>query len=718
MALYYYLSDFTHVHHAMGKTTTAACPCCNSSDNVSIQQAKGFFKCFTPNCSFRGIYAGEERPKDDGTEAGQISRAELQRLCQEHGWRLPSSDTSGPAEPQMQQPMVLESSEMSLDPWDEIEPSELIVSHYPKDASHVPRRHQHYKGFRADHPKFHQLHRLDFVPQNYEEELLRNKALDYLQEQRISLPTALLLDLRCCYSHFDAKETGRDDGSGHSKEPTLAYPDWLGSRCTSVKLRALTCKTFRCIKASDNQPCVPYGVTRFAPWLVDDTYLRTVELWGGWDQPMPDRADPHRCVIFTEGEHDALALAEAGFLNVISVSTGAGEDVRETLRPFMQWIATQPEVIICGDVDEQGELMKQRLLYLFSSRSRLVRIPMPHRDEAGREVICKDVGDVLRLLGPERVRQVVLGAVTVHSPRVVTFDAMRDEIKHHAQGIYDEGIRTGYGPETDRHIQFKQEGGICCVTGYPNSGKSDFLYDLAAHLMLHQHKRFLFVSMEQPDHADAMAQLIHIVTRQADLSGFDAEELDPVIDQLNDLCQFYNFDNGDPSVSEIIQTVDLNVQFFKPDFVVVDNYARLKRPNLNDQRETDFIHDLLCELQGWGKRNHIWSFVVAHPRKPQDSGEDHMADGTTVSGSAHWYNLSDMAITIKRVNSETNSRVDPRVDYKQIHIWKIRDQRLCSLGDLYYLRQASGRYEERATSQQCESECICGPQWVDTGSWV
>lgn len=713
----------------MGRTTRAACPCCGSRDNVSVSEQQGFFRCFTPGCDFRGIYAGETRPEGDGTAAGDISDAELQRVCKTYGFNYQrlsgKGDAQGEAEPLLQhEAQQLESTDMSTDPWDEIDPSEYIVTHYPKDACRVPCRHQHYKGMKADDRRLRSLGRLDTTPRNEREAHVLDQALAYLRQQGISLSTALAMDVRCGLAVFDAKDAkpggaADADPTAGQPRPCLAYPNWLGHhRCTSIKLRSLTgAKAFLCHKASEKQLTVPYGVTRFAPWLVDETYLRAVELWGGWDAPMPDRADPHRCVIFTEGEHDALALAEAGFLNVISVTSGAGEDVAKTMRPFMAWIDQVTEVVICGDIDEAGGLMKQRLLYLFNSRARMALIPQPHQDDAGREVLSKDIADVLRQEGPEAVRRVILGAVTVHSPRVVTFASQRQAIKDHAQGIYAEGIRTGYGELTDRHLQFKQEGGICCVTGYPNSGKSDFLYDLAAHLMVHHQKKFMFVSMEQPDHADAMYQLIRIVTHRPDLKGVRSEELDPYIDRLDGLCQFYNFDQGDPSVSEIIQTIELNVQLFKPDFVVVDNYARLKRPNLNDKRETDFIHDLLCELQSWGKRRQIWSFVVAHPRKPQDSGENTMADGSTVSGSAHWYNLSDMAITVKRLNAETCQRLDARVDYKQVHVWKIRDQRLCSLGDLYFLRHASGRYEERASAEECEAECLTGIRWRDARCW-
>ena len=729
MPLYYYLSDFTTVRRSIGKSTMASCPECKSHDNVSVCEQRGFFRCFSPNCNFRGIYAGEVRPDNDGTQAGQISDSELRRVCRDYGFdyrKLSGQTVAENEEPAVQhEPLSLESTDMSDDPWDEIDPSEYIVPHYPKDGSRVPCRHQHYKGMKADDRRLRQLGRLDATPRNEREAEVIDKALAYLKSQRISLRTALAMDVRCGQAVFAASDADGKKGAGTKTDidtsqplPCIAYPNWLGQhRCTGIKLRAIDQKAFLCHKASDKQLTVPYGVSRFAPWLIDDTYLQTLELWGGWDGPMPIRADPHRCVIFTEGEHDALALAEAGFLNVISVSSGAGEDIAKTMRPFMQWIEQVPEVVICGDIDEAGGLMKQRLLYLFNSRARMALIPQPHRDAEGHTVLSKDIGDVLRQEGIEAVRRVILGAVTVHSPRVVTFASQRQAIKDHAQGIYEEGIRTGYGELTDSHLQFKQEGGICCVTGYPNSGKSDFLYDLAAHMMILHNKKFMFVSMEQPDHADAMYQLIRIVTHRADLKSFGGDDLDPYIDQLDKLCQFYNFDQGDPSVSEIIQTIELNVQLFKPDFVVVDNYARLKRPNLNDKRETDFIHDLLCELQSWGKRRQIWSFVVAHPRKPQDSGENTMADGSTVSGSAHWYNLSDMAITVKRINAETCQRLDKRVDYKQVHVWKIRDQRLCSLGDLYFLRHPSGRYEERSSAEECEAECLNGIQWRDGRGW-
>lgn len=54
-----------------------------------------------------------------------------------------------------------------------------------------------------------------------------------------------------------------------------------------------------------------------------------------------------------------------------------------------------------------------------------------------------------------------------------------------------------------------------------------------------------------------------------------------------------------------------------------------------------------------------------------------------------------------------------KADYTRVSVLKVRDQKLCTPGDIYYNRQPSGRYDERATEQ----EAISGMGKQDLGAW-
>ena len=76
-----------------------------------------------------------------------------------------------------------------------------------------------------------------------------------------------------------------------------------------------------------------------------------------------------------------------------------------------------------------------------------------------------------------------------------------DDIKRVMLGQYDHGYSIGMGPLTDRVFHLTSSGGLVVVTGIPNSGKTDFLNCMMAHLIFHCHKRVGFFSFELPDKA-------------------------------------------------------------------------------------------------------------------------------------------------------------------------------------------------------------------------
>lgn len=553
--------------------------------------------------------------------------------------------------------------------------SSLLTPHYPKSAADVPVYPSDFKG--VDERLMNNLYDLTLT----EGEKGRCAALvrGYLESIHISLDTAQHFGLKAYPFNYEDKATGQKTTEGRSLHHSLCYPTRLYGRCVNLKSRAVDVKAFRNEKANKQLPGVPFNIAHFA-----------------------DEAHRTDTLIFTEGERDVLSLYESGLPGGVSVANGGGEDVRKILTPFAEWVNAVEDIVICGDSDYAGRLMQMRLLFLFRDRARLAKLP----DD------CKDISDVLVLYGPERVRHIIAEAELIAPHNLVRPASVIAQVKANLRGEYDRGYSCGYGRDFDQHLMFTLRGGLMVATGYPGAGKSDFLYDLAAHLIAHQQKRVTFVSLEQPDNADAMAGVIRRLVGLQDMSVFTDEQLDFYIDHLDRYMNCFDVESGDPSVADIIDACTRNLKLFHPDFLIVDNYARLRRDNVDDQNETEFIRNLLVALQNWGLRNRVWVIVVAHPRKPQDSASAETADAAAVAGSAHWHNLADLGITVKRIIREDG------LDYKELIVWKIRDQRICTLGTIFLLRQPCGRYEARGSRQEVETEWMGGVRYRDRGMWM
>ena len=106
-------------------------------------------------------------------------------------------------------------------------------------------------------------------------------------------------------------------------------------------------------------------------------------------------------------------------------------------------------------------------------------------------------------------------------------------------------------------------------------------------------------------------------------------------------------------------------------------------------------------------RRKVWVAVVAHPRKLQKdaAGKYEEVDEYTVSGSAHWANVCDFLLSVKRVFPQELADGDAgsaNPSYTVVSVLKVRDQEICHTGRMYYIRMASGRYVEMKGEKECQ----------------
>ena len=116
---------------------------------------------------------------------------------------------------------------------------------------------------------------------------------------------------------------------------------------------------------------------------------------------------------------------------------------------------------------------------------------------------------------------------------------------------------------------------------------------------------------------------------------------------------------------------------------------------------------MLTSLQAWARRRKVWVAVVAHPRKLQKdaAGKYEEVDEYTVSGSAHWANVCDFLLSVKRVFPQELADDDAgsaNPSYTVVSVLKVRDQEICHTGRMYYIRMASGRYVEMKGEKECQ----------------
>lgn len=489
----------------------------------------------------------------------------------------------------------------------------------------------------------------------------------------------------------------------------IAYRGFVEGHCCNVKFRSINLVT-RTVTGIDGQqrqvqqrekgfdqlssftPCAPYHID----------CLRNV--------PSGQRVT----LYITEGEKDCLTLLALGYRYVISVASGAQTDHSRSFRAFVPWLAAVHTVVVCGDQDQKGREMAVRLADYFDDRE--VRVVRWDQRNGG-----KDITDLYLSRGADRVRQVLQEAAAVERTDILTFATPERMscVLSQARGAYDKGYDVGLGPITDRVLHLNSQGGLIIVTGVPNAGKTDFLTFLTARLMAHRNQGVCYCLFETPDKSRHLADLVQLWVGDTPCTELTDQELMPFVEAVSRHTVHLSMRHEKPTPARVLAKAESALRAMPHiGYLVIDPYLYLDMGAGRNVTETESIKTMLTTVQDWAHAHRIWVFLVAHPRKLQsDEGTNEYEEVNmyTIANSAHWANISDFILSVKRVN-----RPAQRIDYTRVTVLKVRDQKLCRPGDVFFQRQSCGRYDERATEEDCirgRGSCCMEPWEVSDSSF-
>ena len=510
------------------------------------------------------------------------------------------------------------------------------------------------------------------------------EVMDYLHSLSIPIEAAEAAGCMTAVRHFADKP--------HN---CLCYVNRVNGNVVNVKYRAVDMKLFcQDGQKDDDIPSAPFNIDCINPFIV-----------GGEDG---DGEGVSPTLIVTEGEKDCLTLLSCGFRHVISVPNGSACKPAVFMAPFVDWLHPFRRIIICGDNDRAGRRLKALLLEYFKPdtiiQDRHFRFTVATVELSTG---CKDISEVLATYGADEVRRVVNSAIFPINPDIIRAEAMRGAIKDYLNGCYDQGYSLGYGPHTDEHLWLTDEGGLMIVTGRPGSGKTDWLRCTLVNLMT-TGRPCCFLSFEEPNKEKHMGRIIQVLTGSRNTTCFRDDYIDRIIDWLHPMMADIDMRSAPPTTRNIIRYADdLITGGFPMRFLTIDPYLFIDMGS-SRENETKLIKDMLTELQAWGRKRKVWVCMVAHPRMLNTvaGGEFEEIDPYKVSGSAHWANLSDFLISVRRIfpDGDTSDAGSRNPSYTKVSVLKVRDQDFCHTGNIYYMRHTSGRYIEMESEESCQQE--------------
>ena len=416
----------------------------------------------------------------------------------------------------------------------------------------------------------------------------------------------------------------------------------------------------------------------------------TQESGGSHDFFGLDNITPDKPIVIVEGEIDALTLHEAGIENVVSVPGGAPVKVAdgkvaasEDKKFAFVWNAREvldkaPHVILATDQDTPGQALAEELARrIGKEKCRLAKFQ------------AKDLNEVFN--DPSREGTTLIRDILAQAQPYPI--AGLSEATTYADRLHDlfskgtgKGFSTGY--QSLDTIYTVAPGQLTVVTGYPSSGKSNWVDQIMVNLARDNDWKFAVCSFEnQPE--IHISRLMEIYTQKRFFEGAnrmsDAEK-DVAFKWVTEHFLFIDSNGEEPStLDSILERARVAVKRMGVRGLVIDpyNYIELDRTNTT---ETDAISQMLTRVQKFCKANDCHTWFIAHPSKIQRSGtEQPRPDGMSISGSMAWWAKADCGVTIHR-----------QPDHVEVAVWKCRYRWVGTQGETSLIFQkTAGTYAEQ-----------------------
>lgn len=512
----------------------------------------------------------------------------------------------------------------------------------------------------------------------------------YIHAMNLSPDVIRKEGVMCAFIMQPADDAKSEDPKGVEEVPAIVYCNHLFGKIINAKFRSVQqnpvtgewSKGFTQI--SPTKPCAPYGIDS-----IND---------------LRPEAGIIRQIIITEGEKDRLTLMSCGFPYVLSVANGAATNIAESHEAFEEWILQAEDIVICGDSDRPGRMLVKSLINQYPTRAKVASLP------SGK----KDISEVYEAFGRDEVARIISEAKPANEGDVYDLEENADEVLDILMGNYDHGYEVGMGKLTDSIFHPTSDGGLIILTGRPNSGKTDFLNCMMAHLMYNCNKRVAFFSFEKPIKGKHVREIARIALGVENTETMDGNESPEEARLVNRhalkflMSHMVDFDTksrlpDSKYITELAES-EMRKKKQKIDFLVIDPYVFINVTEGGSRAtETEKVKLMLTRLQQWSRAHHVWTVVVAHPRIQYKDGHEAFPplDLYSIAGSAQWANLADYLLTVTRVNKPQEGKT-----YSIVEMLKVRDQEFCRPGKVYYMRQPCGRYDERASEEECIAEVL------------
>lgn len=345
------------------------------------------------------------------------------------------------------------------------------------------------------------------------------------------------------------------------------------------------------------------------------------------------------CVI-VEGEIDAMSFHEVGVKHVVSVPNGftaTGQVNMDYLEDLYSYFEDKTKIYLCVDNDEAGENGKKELIRRFGS---------------DKVWLCdlkdtKDANEYLIKYGKDALRKVIEDATPCPIENVLRVEDMANDL----DDFYKNGIKNGYkiGLEGFDDIFSTYTKQFIVVTGFPSSGKSDFVDQMTIGYNMMYGWKTAYASTEnypQYLHVDKLVRKLY--GRTPEYADTQKDDWKACVDHVNKNFYFIDFEEG-YDIDKVLQKAEELVKRAGIRCLVIDPYNKIRDKKNLSLSITDYTNMYLNKVDNFCKKNDVICILVAHPTKPQnDKGKLLEPTFYDVKGGGEFYDMSPHGLLVHR----------------------------------------------------------------------
>ena len=349
--------------------------------------------------------------------------------------------------------------------------------------------------------------------------------------------------------------------------------------------------------------------------------------------------DQESCVI-VEGEIDCLSFVEAGVDNVVSVPNGftaSGQINMDYLNDFYSYFENKEKIYVAVDNDEAGENGKKELIRRFGSDKVYL---VDFKD-------CKDANEYLMRYGKQELKDTISNAIPCPIENVLRVSDMSKDL----DDFYRNGIKNGFkiGLDEFDSIFSTYTKQFIVVTGFPSSGKSDFVDQMTLGYNMMYGWKTAYASTEnypQYLHVDKLVRKVYGSTPTYEETH--TSKWKKCVDHVNKNFFFIDYEEGF-DLDKVLKKGEELVKRMGIRCLVIDPYNKVRDKENLDKSITDYTNLYLNKVDSFCKKHDVICILVAHPTKPQsDKGKLIEPTFYDVKGGGEFYDMSPHGILVHR----------------------------------------------------------------------